>query len=99
MPWVPGIPGHPGNCSCRAKTIADGIAVRVPVPESLEFLAPVVDEVVLVSESALRQAMSIVLDATGLVGEPAGVAGIAALIEHEHLRNGLVATPLCGSNQ
>ena len=82
-----------------AKTIADGIAVRVPVPESLEFLAPVVDEVVLVSESALRQAMSIVLDATGLVGEPAGVAGIAALIEHEHLRAGLVATPLCGSNR
>jgi threonine dehydratase len=82
-----------------AKTIADGIAVRVPVPEALEFLAPVVDEVVLVSESSLRQAMSMVLDTTGLVGEPAGVAGIAALIEHEHLRAGFVATPLCGSNQ
>lgn len=82
-----------------AKTIADGIAVRVPVPEALEYLAPVVDEVVLVSETSLRQAMSILLDTTGLVGEPAGVAGIAALIEHEHLRTGLVATALCGSNQ
>ena len=83
-----------------AKTIADGIAVRVPVPEALEYLAPVVDEVVLVSESSLRQAMSMVLDSTGLVGEPAGVAGVAALIEHAHLRGGgLVATPLCGSNQ
>jgi threonine dehydratase len=81
-----------------AKTIADGIAVRVPIPEALEYLAPVVDDVVLVSESSLRQAMSMVLDTTGLVGEPAGVAGIAALIEHEHLRTGLVATPLCGSN-
>jgi threonine dehydratase len=83
-----------------ARTIADGIAVRVPVPEALAYLAPVVDEVVLVSESSLRQAMSMVLDATGLVGEPAGVAGIAALIEHEDLRGpGLVATLLCGSNQ
>ena len=82
-----------------ANTIADGIAVRVPIPEALDYLAPLVDEVVLVSESSLRQAMSMVLDTTGLVGEPAGVAGIAALIEHEHLRSGLVATPLCGSNQ
>ena len=82
-----------------AKTIADGIAVRVPIPEALEYLAPVVDEVVLVSEASLRQAMSVLLDTTGLVGEPAGVAGIAALIEHPHLRSGLVATPLCGSNQ
>ena len=50
-------------------------------------------------QASLRQAMSILLDTTGLVGEPAGVAGIAALIEHPHLRTGLVATPLCGSNQ
>jgi threonine dehydratase len=83
-----------------ARTIADGIAVRVPVPEALEYLAPVVDEVVLVSEASLRQAMSLLLDETGLVGEPAGVAGIAALIEHAHLSTGgLVATPLCGSNR
>ena len=82
-----------------ARTIADGIAVRVPIPEALEYLAPVVDEMVLVSEASLRQAMSILVDTTGLVGEPAGVAGIAALIEHPSLRSGLVATPLCGSNQ
>jgi len=73
--------------------------VRVPIPEALAYLKPVVDEVVLVSEASLREAMSILVDTTGLVGEPAGVAGIAALIEHEQLRSGLVATPLCGSNQ
>jgi threonine dehydratase len=44
--------------------------------------------------------MSMIMEATGLIGEPAGVAGIAALIEHERLREGgLIATPLCGSNQ
>lgn len=83
----------------EVNTIADGIAVRVPVPEALEYLAPVVDDVVLVSEDALREAMTLLTAETGLVGEPAGVAGIAALIDHPKLRaSGLVATPLCGSN-
>ena len=90
--------GHPVSTD-SANTIADGIAVRVPVPEALEYLTPVVDEVVLVSDDALRQAMAILMEETGLMGEPAGVAGLAALLEHPALRTkGLVATPLCGSN-
>ena len=86
--------------SQSVNTMADGIAVRVPVPESLDYLPPLIDDVVLVSEESLRQAMTLLADETGLIGEPAGVAGIAALIEHPALRtSGLVATPLCGSNQ
>ena len=80
-------------------TIADGIGVRVPVPEALDYLPAVVDDVVLVSEDSLRQAMALVQSTTGLIAEPAGAAGIAALIEHPSLRTkGLIATPLCGSN-
>jgi threonine dehydratase len=82
----------------RVDTIADGIAVRVPVPESLDYLSSVVDDVVLVSDDAMREAMDLVLAETGLGSEPAGVAGLAALLEHPDLRGGLVATPLCGSN-
>lgn len=83
-----------------ANTIADGIGVRVPVAEALDYLRPVVDEVVLVSEDALRRAMEITQATTGLVAEAAGIAGVAALLQHQHLRaNGLVATPLCGSNR
>ena len=86
--------------SKSVNTIADGIAVRVPVPESLDYLPPLIDEIVLVSDESIRQAMAFLTEETGLIGEPAGVAGIAALIEHEHLRaKGLVTTPLCGSNQ
>jgi threonine dehydratase len=85
--------------TASVSTMADGIAVRVPVPEALEYLAPVVDDVVLVSEDALTKAMALVTAETGLVCEPAGVAGVAALIEHAPLRtHGPVATPLCGSN-
>jgi len=80
-------------------TIADGIAVRVPVPEALDYLPAVIDDIVLVSEESLRQAMAMVEAETGLIAEAAGAAGIAALIEHPQLRDGLVATPLCGSNR
>ena len=85
--------------SASVNTMADGIAVRVPVPEALDYLPPVIDDVVLVSEVSLGQAMSIVEAETGLIAEAAGAAGIAALIEHPELRSGLVATPLCGSNR
>ena len=85
--------------SASANTIADGIAVRVPVPEALDYLRPVVDEVMLVSEDSLLAATRIVMEETGLLAEPAGAAGIAALLEYPALRAaGLVATPLCGSN-
>ena len=85
--------------SSTVSTIADGIAVRVPVPEALDYLPPVVDDVVLISEESLRQAMTIVEAETGLIAEAAGAAGIAALIEHPALRAGFVATLLCGSNR
>ena len=35
---------------------------------------------------------------TGLVTEPAGIAGIAAVLEHQALRGKKLATVLCGSN-
>ena len=83
----------------NAETIADGIAVRVPIPEALDYLKPIVDDVVLVSDDSMRTAIELLLAETGLLGEPAGVAGIAALLEHGDLRSaGLIATPLCGSN-
>lgn len=82
-----------------ATTLADGIAVRVPIPEALDYLRPVVDDIVLVSDASMLEAMELLLNETGLLGEPAGVAGIAALLEHDDLRaGGLIATPLCGSN-
>jgi threonine dehydratase len=83
----------------RAETIADGIAVRVPVAEALDYLRGSVDEVVLVSEEALQRAAQLIWGTLGIVVETAGAAGIAALLEHhEALARGLVATPLCGGN-
>lgn len=83
----------------RADSIADGIAVRVPVPEALADLRGVVDEVLLVDESAIVDAMRLVFETLGLAVEPAGVVGIAAAAAHRaRFAGGRVATPLCGGN-
>lgn len=80
-------------------TIADGIAVRVPVPAALEAMKHVVDEVLLVDDGAIREAMRLAFDTLGLVVEPAGVAGLAAaLTRRNDFAGQVVATPLCGGN-
>ena len=79
-------------------TIADGIAVRRPVSEALEDMQGLVDGVLLVSEDAIERAMRLVFQSAGLVVEPAGVVGVAAVIEHPSLRSQRLATVLCGSN-
>lgn len=82
-----------------AVTIADGIAVRVPVPEALVELEDVVDEVLLVDDEALVAAMQLLFRHHGLVVEPAGAAGLAAaLICADRFRDARVVTPLCGGN-
>jgi len=82
----------------RADTIADGIAVRVPVPDAVADMHGAVDDVLLVSDAALRRAMRLLFVHAGLVVEPAGAAGVAALLEHPTLRVGRLATVLCGGN-
>ncbi|MFC3165924.1 threonine ammonia-lyase [Ciceribacter thiooxidans] len=82
-----------------APTIADGIAVREPVPHALETMKTTVDEVWTVGEETIRSAMRFCLQHYGLVVEPAGAAGVAATLEHrERLQGGSVATILCGGN-
>jgi threonine dehydratase len=82
-----------------ADTIADGIAVRVPVPEALSEMTRAVDEMVLVSEERLQEAMRLCHEELGLVSEPAGVAGLAAALDlRDRLAGRLVAVPICGGN-
>ncbi len=89
---------HTLQSTANVDTIADGIAVRVPVPEALDDLRNVVDDIVLVSEAAIKKAMGLVEQHLGLIAEPAGVAGVAALISHASLARGLVCTPITGGN-
>ena len=83
----------------KVDTIADGIAVRIPVEEALSDLAAVVDDVLLVDDGTMVRAMRLLFWKMGLVVEPAGAVGVAALLAHrERFAGALVATPLCGGN-
>ena len=85
--------------TARADTIGDGIAVRVPVPFALDCMTTTVDEVLLVSDSDLLAAMSLIDARIGRRIEPAGVAGFAGLLRHRDAFAGQrVATVLCGGN-
>ena len=82
-----------------AATIADGIAVRVPVPYALDTMKATVDEVIAVSDEAILAAMRMAHEIFGLVVEPAGAAGLAAILHHPARFAGLdVATIFCGGN-
>jgi threonine dehydratase len=80
-------------------TIADGVAGRHPIPEVLEDLLEVVDDVVLVEEDSIKRGMRELLDLAGLVVEPSAALGIAAILEdRERFAGREVATVVCGSN-
>ncbi len=83
----------------RVDTISDGIAVRVPIPEALDDLNGVVDDVVLVDDLVTIDAMRRIFVHLGLVVEPAGAVGVAALLAHAPQFAGQrVSTILCGGN-
>ena len=82
-----------------ADTIADGIAVREPVPYALATMRGLVDEVVAVTDEEIVAAMRLAHEHLGLVVEPAGAAGLAAIVAHGSRWPGAqLATPLCGGN-
>lgn len=85
--------------SNRAYTVADGIAVRTPVPYATKALIALRPVVVEVAEDALLEAVHLIHRELGLVVEPAGAAGVAALLaQPEPWRGQSVATVLCGGN-
>jgi threonine dehydratase len=83
----------------RIDTIADGIGVRVPVPEALADLHGLVDDFLLVSDGAIIEAMCLLHRHAGLVAEPSGAAGVAALHqERQRFQGQTVGTVVCGGN-
>ena len=72
------------------RTIADGIAVGRPGDVTFAQVAALVDDILTVGEDALSRALLHCLERAKLVVEPAGVAGVAALMEEP----GRFATPV-----
>ena len=80
-------------------TIADGVAGRHPIPEVLQDLLEVVDDVVLVSDESIKAGMRHLFDCAGLLVEPSAALGVAAVLEDRARFQGRrIATIICGSN-
>ena len=80
-------------------TIADGVAGRCPIPEVLDDLLVVLDDVVLVQEDSIKAGMRMLFEHAGLVVEPSAALGIAAVLEApERFAGRRVTTVVCGSN-
>lgn len=83
----------------EACTIADGIAVRNPVPSAIAWLKETIDDVVLVDDDQILDAMRFAHETWNRLVEPAGAAGLAAVLAQAPALNGSrVATILCGAN-
>ncbi len=81
-----------------AGTIAEALAITDPVPESLARILELVDEVVMVDDDHLRDAIRLIAETLGVLVEPAGAAGVAALSRHRaRLPGERVAVVLTGA--
>jgi len=80
-------------------TIAEGIAVRDIGAAPLAVCRELVDEVLLVEETAIERAIALFLEIEKTVAEGAGAAGLAAMLAHpEKFRGRKVGLILCGGN-
>jgi peptide deformylase len=92
-------PGGPVVETPAADTIADGVAVRIPVPEAVADMHGRVDDVVLIDDGVTREAMALLQRHAGLIVEPAGALGVAAILaDRRRFANRTIATVLGGSN-
>ena len=80
-------------------TIAEGIAVARPGTITREIIDEMVDDLVLVDEGDLEQAIVMLLEIEKTLVEGAGAAGLAALLnEPERWRGRKIGLVLCGGN-
>ncbi len=79
-------------------TIADGIAVARPGNLNFQCVRDFVDEIITVSDDDIARAIVLMLERAKLVVEPAGAAGVAAIIAGKIKSTGVTATVLSGGN-
>ena len=83
----------------RGDTLAEGIAVKAPGRITSEIVRALVDDILLVSEQQIEQALSLLITIEKTVTEGAGAAGLAAILAHEARFQGrAVGLVLSGGN-
>ncbi|MEU5882953.1 pyridoxal-phosphate dependent enzyme [Spirillospora sp. NPDC047279] len=88
--------GRPHTVQQRP-TIAAGISIRRPEPEAVTRTRALVDDMLLIDDDALLDAMRLTADTLGILLEPAGAAAIAAITAHD-VPGDTIAAVLTGAN-
>ena len=82
-----------------ARTFADGVATRDPLPEAFEIIKRGAERIVAVPEDAIADAIRLYFRATHNLAEGAGAAPLAALmLERDKMRGKSVGLVLSGGN-
>lgn len=90
-----GVPGATDS----ARTFADGMAVRVVVPEAFEIYRHGAERIVAVDDDEIAEAMRVYYRATHNLAEGAGAAPLAALLQERQAMGGKrCGVILCGGN-
>jgi len=89
--------GHPVS-SFMGPTMADGISVAEPGGIPFEVIAALLDDVITVSEESMSRALISLLERAKMLVEPAGTAGVAAILEQPDAFEGPVVAVLSGGN-
>ena len=87
------------DLACDGDTLAEGIAVKQPGELTRRFVERLADDVLLVTERRLEEAVSLLLQIEKTVVEGAGAAGLAALLSYrEQFAGRNVGLILTGGN-
>ncbi|MCY4356383.1 MAG: threonine ammonia-lyase [Gammaproteobacteria bacterium] len=90
---------HDKPQSLQGSTIAEGIAVKEPGQLTMSIIRELVDDIVLVNEEAIEEAINQLITVEKTVTEGAGAAALAAVASHpSHFSNLQTGVFLCGAN-
>ena len=81
-----------------ARTIADGISVKIPGQLTFDIISELIDEIVLVNDTEITKAMFLLMERMKFVVEPAGAASLAYLISKKPAPGKKVVAVLAGGN-
>ncbi len=84
----------------KIETIADGLAVSKPDKQAVKFVKEYVDEIILVTEDEIKQAIYLLLERAKLLVEPAGATAMAGVFSGKipNLQNKETVVVLTGGN-
>lgn len=91
--------GQSWDESATVETLADGLAVRIPIPDIVRELRSLVDKVWLIPESKILPAVKTLMELEQVMAEPSAATTVIGLDDHsDEIRGKRVATIITGAH-